>query len=360
MNKEFDTLVYIGRFQPLHNGHLNILRKAAEIANRVIVIIGSANQPRTFKNPFDFHERSWFIHDAWAEEVLTGDASLDEPVLYVESNIDTIYDDDAWVVRVQDIVNRRVMLKGKVGLIGFKKDTDTIRYLNMFPQWELYDVPHTEVLSATQIRDLYFSPDFSMSFLSGVVPNSTYRVLESFMKTAEYAQLVAEKKYVEAYRKKKEVYEYPIIGVTADAVVVQSGHVLLIKRRSIPGKGLWALPGGYFHAYDTADTKADRTPLDAILRELEEETKIDVPRKVLEGCLKEIRTFCAPGRSLLGRSITFAGHFSLKGGEWGLPKIKGSDDAEKAKWVPLSEVRRELLFDDHADIIQAFVPAVKL
>lgn len=33
MNKEFDYLVYIGRFQPLHNGHLAVLKRASELAH---------------------------------------------------------------------------------------------------------------------------------------------------------------------------------------------------------------------------------------------------------------------------------------------------------------------------------------
>jgi bifunctional NMN adenylyltransferase/nudix hydrolase len=140
--------------------------------------------------------------------------------------------------------------------------------------------------------------------------------------------------------------------VTCDAVVTQSGHILLIKRKSHPGKNLWALPGGYF------DAVKDNTPLDGILRELDEETKIDVPKKVLRGCIKAERHFAAKDRSQLGRSITFAAHISLPGGEWKLPKVKGEDDALKAKWVPFVDVKRELLFDDHYDIITNFIPMV--
>jgi bifunctional NMN adenylyltransferase/nudix hydrolase len=38
-----------------------------------------------------------------------------------------------------------------------------------------------------------------------------------------------------------------------------------------------------------------------------------------------------------------------------LPKVKGADDAEKAKWVPISELREEDFFDDHYFIIQYFL-----
>jgi len=40
-----------------------------------------------------------------------------------------------------------------------------------------------------------------------------------------------------------------------------------------------------------------------------------------------------------------------------LPKVKASDDAMDAKWIPLAEVKDMALFDDHADIIFYFTKA---
>ncbi len=38
-----------------------------------------------------------------------------------------------------------------------------------------------------------------------------------------------------------------------------------------------------------------------------------------------------------------------------LPKVKGSDDACSAKWVPLADVKHMILFDDHQEIIFHFL-----
>ena len=32
MTKKYDAIVFIGRFQPLHNAHVEIIRKAGELA----------------------------------------------------------------------------------------------------------------------------------------------------------------------------------------------------------------------------------------------------------------------------------------------------------------------------------------
>lgn len=347
MEKQFDTLVVVGRFQPFHNAHLELLKQAAQLAYQVVVIVGSAFTPRSPKNPWVATERENLIREALRSSVFTN-----EKQFKIEYNVDTLYDDDGWVCRVQNLVAKHTFETDRIGIIGHKKDADTTRYLSMFPQWTYVASNPVEILNATDIRNLYFSSAFNPSWLNGVVPKSTLDFLLKFRDTAEYQYIIDEKKVIDAYIEEKRVYKYPIVAVTVDAVVIQSGHILLIKRRASPGKGLWALPGGYF------DAVKDDTPVDGILRELNEETCIDVPKKVLLGSIKKLEHFSSRNRSQSGRSITFAAHISLKDGEWKLPKVKGMDDAEKARWFPLSEVKRDFLHDDHFDIISHFVPGV--
>ena len=47
-----DTALLIGRFEPVHSGHLALLQEALRQAPQVIVVVGSAWQPRSPKNPF--------------------------------------------------------------------------------------------------------------------------------------------------------------------------------------------------------------------------------------------------------------------------------------------------------------------
>jgi len=137
--------------------------------------------------------------------------------------------------------------------------------------------------------------------------------------------------------------------VTADAVVIQSGHILMIKRRSEPGKGLWALPGGFLNA------NTDKSVKDAAVRELKEETGIKVPTPVLYGSIHDEKVFDAISRSARGRTITHAFKFVLPDGP--LPKVKGMDDAEKASWIPIGELDSSTCFEDHYELITHFIGA---
>ena len=97
---------------------------------------------------------------------------------------------------------------------------------------------------------------------------------------------------------------------------------------------------------------------EGVIRELREETKLKVAKRVLEGSIKHKHTtvFDAPNRSLRGRTITNAFLIDLDS-QPKLPKVKGSDDAEEAKWFPLSVVDAmgSILFEDHKLIIQTMV-----
>ena len=344
MSKQYHALVLIGRFQPFHNAHQEIVRRATALTDNLIVVTGSAAQPRTYKNPFTSVEREAMIRDATRGMAIN---------VIVRPNFDTIYNDQAWAVRVQKIVSDAVYnSKGpgtyKIGIIGHKKDESSF-YLDMFPQWDFVNVEQIEPLGATDIRDLYFKWDFNSNFIKNVVPTTTYDFLMEFRRTEAFAQIIREREFVANYKKQYASLPYPPIFSTADAVVICSGHVLMVKRRAEPGKGLWALPGGYVNA------NTDKSVEDAAIRELREETQIKVPAPVLRGSIVRSRVFDAIDRSPRGRIITHAFHIQLPDGE--LPKVKGADDAEKARWVPIAEVASEECFEDHYEILQHFLGA---
>jgi bifunctional NMN adenylyltransferase/nudix hydrolase len=117
----------------------------------------------------------------------------------------------------------------------------------------------------------------------------------------------------------------------------------MIERKARPGKGLLALPGGF--------VGQDERLVEACLRELREETRLKVPAPVLKGSIRKQRVFDDPNRSSRGRTITHAFYIELEPSSK-LPAVKGGDDARHAMWVPLSELRPDMLFEDHFFIIQ--------
>lgn len=335
--KQYDYLVFIGRFQPLHLGHLEVIECARKLADKVIVLIGSAHQPRTPKNPFTHVERNLMLRNTFPNS---------ESWLAIRAIRDKPYNDQQWANQVQQKVESCLSwsdkpLKG--GIIGHRKD-DTSFYLDMFPQWgDPIEHGINEKVNATDIRTLYF--ESSMKFLDGVLPGSVMSFVTEFKNTLTYQELMLEHRIINEYRDKWLAAPYPVIFQTGDAVVVQSGHILLVRRNGYPGKGLLALPGGFINVRERV--------LDGILRELREETKIKVPPKVLRGSVVKTQLFDAVDRSLRGRTITHAALIELPPGP--LPYVKGSDDAEKAMWVPLSAVREEEMFEDHYHLIDQLV-----
>jgi bifunctional NMN adenylyltransferase/nudix hydrolase len=120
----------------------------------------------------------------------------------------------------------------------------------------------------------------------------------------------------------------------------------MIQRKMLPGKNLWALPGGFI--------EQDQTILEALIAELTQETTIKLKEEEILSSISWSRRFDHPFRSLRGRVITDAFLIKLRGGG-PLPKVKGGDDAKKAKWIKIEDIRRDELFDDHGDIIETML-----
>lgn len=342
---KYDIAVVIGRFQPFHNGHLNTIKQAFEVANTVHIVVGSANQPPTIKNPFSAGIRIGLIKEATMDLVVGG------RMLRVSSVEDNLYHDAAWIKAVQEAVDAG---DKKVAVLGYEKDESSF-YLKIFPTWDYVAIPAYmedggHPIDASKIRELLF--ENHLHYAKTAVPASVYRCLQNYQETEEYQQLVGEYQYIRSYRKQWEVAPYPVTFFTVDSVVVQGGNLLLVQRKAAPGEGLWALPGGFINPNEKA--------LDSAIRELREETRIKVPEAVLRGSVRAEKLFDHPQRSLRGRTITQAFLFELPD-QPTLPKVKGSDDAAAAKWFSLNEVARmtNVLFEDHASIIKMMINRTK-
>lgn len=59
--------ILIGRMQPLHNGHIQVIKKILEELDEVIIGVGSAQISHDLKNPFTAGERIMMITQALVE-----------------------------------------------------------------------------------------------------------------------------------------------------------------------------------------------------------------------------------------------------------------------------------------------------
>jgi len=368
---DFDVLAFIGRFQMPHEGHGAVIDTALTRAKKVALVMGSHLLPRGARNPWTTAERIAMITSVYPDEVESG------RIQFVPQ-VDHMYNMDRWISGIQAGVSQVANTPFtpdpvRIGLIGHSKDHSSF-YLKSFPIWDSVSVASFQGLNATDLRDAYFS-DGTIPTV-GVAP-SVAAFLRDFKQTQAYRDVKAEHDFLVEYKKQfqrpsdasidtwlmghnmtndakdsvkafadKFCPQYPPVFYTADSVVIQSGHVLLVKRGAMPGKGLWALPGGFVNRYENS--------FDAAIRELREETRIDVPEAVLRGSKRMWSEFSDPYRSQRGRTVTNAFLFELRQTDT-LPKIKGSDDAEKARWVPLGNLDRKAMFEDHYDIIEKMV-----
>lgn len=71
------TILVVGRWQPFHLGHLRLLEEAFGLGGRVVIVIGSAQESRTARNPLTKRERANLIRRALlAEGVKPGSYSI--------------------------------------------------------------------------------------------------------------------------------------------------------------------------------------------------------------------------------------------------------------------------------------------
>lgn len=336
MSQQFDFSVFIGRFQPFHLAHYELVQEALRVAKTAIIIVGSDKKAPSPKNPWSGEQREIMIRAALTPEENARVRVILQP--------DYLYNDNMWTAVLTQKVSEIVEDSDSIVLVGHEHDHSSY-YLSLFPQWQKRMLPNIDKFPhATSIREKFFTYD--IGYKEFLHP-STVEYLEEFKKTPKFKGV---KDYFDAVRNSKQAWNgapFPVIFHTVDAVVIKSAHILCVRRGKAYGGGQIALPGGFLN-HD------ERIRVGAV-RELKEETAIAISKEELDKAIKAERVFDHPDRSERGRTITSAFFFDLGAGA--LPKVKGSDDADKAWWMPLNEFysRQEEFFEDHYHVINYFV-----
>ncbi len=332
--KKYEVAVFIGRFQPFHKGHQYVIDEGLKIANKVIVLVGSSYVSRTIKNPFNYQERKEMI-----KSVYNTDDVIVEPL------VDIPYDDDLWAANIEEIVKQ--YSNNDIVLIGHSKDQSSY-YLKMFPNWDSVEIDNLNNINATDIRKELFEHTFTDDYLNNMLDDKIVKTLKNIIDSDIWSNLTQEYHMIKKYKESWSSSPFPPVFVTVDMVLEckydNEYYVLLIKRKELPGKNMWAVPGGFLDQQETLK--------EAAYRELYEETNICLDN--LPKFFKNSFVFDSPSRGSRGRTITHAFNYTLNNVDK-LPEVKGGDDAIEAKWVKISDIDTEMLFEDHAHILHHFL-----
>ncbi len=74
MEKKFELGLVLGRFQPMHNGHQQIVEITRSLCQKTLILISSAQESGTFRNPFQLETRKNIIDTIYGnkEDVIIG------------------------------------------------------------------------------------------------------------------------------------------------------------------------------------------------------------------------------------------------------------------------------------------------
>lgn len=340
----FDAAIYIGRFEPVHNGHLALLRQALTSAGQVVVVLGSAWQARSPKNPFTWQERRAMLQDA-----LGAGERARVHLLPVRD----YYNQAVWVDAVRKGVAQCIPAGARVALIGHFKDASS-SYLGAFCGWELMPVARQGPIDASAIRDAYFgaTPDAltaALAPLAGHIPPATRAALAHLACTPQYRALQRDWQLLRACRAAWDAAPCAPVFVGSQAVLRWRDQVLLTRRAKPPGAGLLALPGVRMAARETV--------WQSCLRALAGQAGCALPEARLRAALQAVTVFDHPDRSQRGRTLAHAHYFDLEHRPLPAPAMQTGADALPLQWTPISALPalEEEFFEDHFHMLDHFL-----
>jgi nicotinamide-nucleotide adenylyltransferase len=127
---------YIGRFQPFHNGHRNMVEQIADDVDELVLGIGSADDSHSVRNPFTAGERIMMITKSL----------VDTDVVTYAVPIEDLERNSVWVSHVQSMSPHFDVAYSNNPLVVqlFREANFEVRQSPMF---------NREVLEGTEVRE---------------------------------------------------------------------------------------------------------------------------------------------------------------------------------------------------------------
>jgi nicotinamide-nucleotide adenylyltransferase len=137
----------VGRFQPVHKGHVALIQRALEDCQQVVVGIGSAAAKTSLRNPFSAAERRQMLGACFPNEVAAGRLTIvDVPdinnpprwvehVLGITGPVDRVFGNDDDTLALFDMANLPVASPGLVDRERLEANTIRVQLAVDDPAW---------------------------------------------------------------------------------------------------------------------------------------------------------------------------------------------------------------------------------
>jgi bifunctional NMN adenylyltransferase/nudix hydrolase len=328
--------VCAGRFLLPSDGHLALVRQALALAPHCTVAVRRAFLAPSPANPFPSQQRV-----QWLQDALTPEERARVEIVPLREH----WDEERLVRQVQAAVGTQT------GNVAWVTATPPVDALDLPPGWSYVAPPGPDPDEALVpwLHALYAADDPAplLAQPPSALPAHAAAALATWTSGPSFSTIRDDWRQIAHERQQWSVAPYPVVLATVDAVVQAGGRVLLIRRGRSPGKGLWALPGGFLEPSEAV--------LHAAVRELVEETGLPVPMRDMRKALRGQHVFDHPDRSQRGRILTHTFHFDL--GATTPPPVQGADDAASAQWMPIEQLAtiETQLHDDHFHMLDVFL-----
>ncbi|MGZ5180548.1 MAG: NUDIX domain-containing protein [Ramlibacter sp.] len=332
-----ELAVCAARFLLPNASNLALVRAALQRAPRCMVFIRRAHLAPSPANPFAWNDRAAMLHDALGEAE--------------RARVDIVPLREHWDDQrlLRDMGAAAGGTQPVAWLLAAEPPVDAE---DLPTGWsiERVDGGDGDAQAAAWLEQLYAADDPARGLAAlehQQLPPQSVDFLRRWLATPTCATVRDDWRQNAHEKRQWSVAPYPVVLVTVDAVVRAGGHVLLIRRGRSPGRGLWALPGGFLEPREAV--------LHAAVRELVEETGLPLSMRQMRQRLRGVRIFDHPERSQRGRIITHTFFFDL--GDMEPPRVQGADDAAAAQWVPVAQLPEleAQLHDDHFHMLDTFL-----
>ena len=330
----FIASVFIGRFQPFHNGHLNSVKIALMHSKKLIIAIGGYRLSASIRGPWSADERIEMIKSCLSRSQLK---RIDFIVLR-----DRLYCEEKWVNNLKGEVSKIVGNKEPIAIIGHEKDSSSY-YLNIFPEWKFLETGNYEGINATDFRKEYFS---SKNLITGYekLPKQIVSWLKKYKKSVYYKNIKYQFLYInKVLKNKKKLLPFEV----CNGLVICCGYILLVKSKAPLRKGFFSLPEAIY----VSNENYKKISIKAVLNE----TKIEIMPEKIELAYKKNGVFSYRDRFPICKQTSYTYYYHLK--ENTLPEVFKTKETELAQWILLEDLYliENQIYADHFQIIQWFL-----